>query len=453
MEKTIQQWNMLEDHDTVVLGLSGGMDSVCLFHLFRELAVLHGYRIIAVHLNHELREEAGEDEKFVKELCNFYGVELVCCSRDISQLAKEFGHGIEEQAREERYQLFEEVRIEYGAKAIALAHHREDQAETVLHHMIRGSALRGLGGMRYKRDHIIRPLLSCSKKMLETYLLEKQFKWVEDSSNRSLVYTRNRLRHQVLPLLREINPSVDKLFFETSLLLQKDEEALEALSVEWMKQYVTVYGVLGARVGYEHWEAAPFAFRARFLRKIYYVLTGCGLEKKYILQLEEQWSHCSEIDLPGGVFVRINKNCITVGSKHIKKIPYEVEMSLPGEVELEVGLIAKSSLVMREEYEKLTDEKCGNALQFHADLDKLGERLLLRNRQPKDAYKMLGAKGQSSVKKIFSAMGLGGYANQNLPVICSGTGEIVWVVGGRINSDFKVTKKTSRIVIVELLLH
>lgn len=453
LETTIRQWNLLEDYDTVVLGLSGGMDSVCLFHLMRELADLHHYRIIAVHLNHKLRAEAGEDEKFVRELCQLYEIELVSCSRDVSELAKEFGRGIEEQAREERYRLFEEVRKEYGANAIALAHHREDQAETVLHHMIRGSALRGLGGMRYKRDHIIRPLLSCSKKMLKTYLLENSYEWVEDSSNSSLAYTRNRLRHQVLPLLRDINPKVDKLFFETSLLLQKDEEALEMLSAIWMKQYVTFYGLLGARMDYAQWKSAPFAYRARFMRKIYLHLTGRGLEKKYILQLEEQLQQSSEVDLPGGVFVRVSKSCLLVGSKHNRKIPYRVEMHVPGQVELEIGLVAKSSLVEREEYEKLTDEKCGNALCFHADLDKLGETVLLRNRLPNDAYKMFGAQGQSSVKKLFSAMGLGGYATSNLPVICSNTGQIVWAVGGRVHSDFKVMEKTSRIVFVELLLH
>lgn len=453
LEEIIRQRNMLQDGDTVVLGLSGGLDSVCLFHLLRQMNKTHGYRLIAVHLNHGLRAEADADEDFVTKLCLTHGVELVSRKRDIQDLVHESGLGIEEQARNERYRLFEETRSEYGASAIALAHHREDQSETVLYHLIRGSALRGLGGMRHKRDWIIRPLLSIGKAELRTYMLAEGYEWVEDESNRDLAYTRNRLRHQILPLLRAINPSVDEQFLQTSLLLQEDEETLEALSRKWMQECATFYGRLGVSMNFTDWEAATFSFRSRFYRQAYLNLTGRGLEKKYVILMDKQLQERKLVDLPGGIFAKVSKGRLIVGSKLRRKIPYQVELETPCEMELAIGLTVRASLVDTADYYGLPEEERGSTLDFYADLQKLGEKIVLRNRTSDDAYRMLGAAGQSSVKKLFSALGLGAYASQNLPVICSPAGRIVWAAGGRIHPEYRVTQETRQIVHVELVPH
>jgi tRNA(Ile)-lysidine synthase len=453
LEEIIRQRNMLKDGDVVILGLSGGMDSVCLFHLLRQMKETHGYRLVAVHLNHGLRVEADADEAFVTELCRIHGIELISEKRDIRGLAHVSGMGIEEQARHERYLLFEEIRKEYGAYAIVLAHHREDQVETVLHHLIRGSALRGLGGMRHKRDWIIRPLLSIGKAELKAYMLAGGYDWVEDETNKDLIYTRNRLRHQILPLLRAINPSVDEQLLQTSLLLQEDEKTLEALSQVWIRKYATFYGVLGVTMSSLDWEAAPFSFRARFYQQAYLRLTGRGLEKKYVFLLENQLQERKVVDLPGGIFAKVSKGHLIVGSKVRSKIPYQLELELPGEKELAIGMTLRARLVESAVYFGLSEEERGSTISFYADLQKLGEKLVLRNRTTKDAYRMFASVGESTVKKLFSGLGLGAYASQNLPVICSLTGKIVWVAGGRIRQEYRVTKETKEIVHVELFSH
>ena len=221
----MQVHQMVRSGDRVAVGLSGGADSVCLLHLLWQLQEELGIKVRAVHVNHGLRPEAEAEEQWVRALCEQLGIPLQCFRVDVKKRMREEGLSTEEAARLERYAAFERAE----ADKIALAHHRRDQAETVLLHLLRGSGLRGLGGIRPVRGRYIRPLLEEDPEELRRYNREQGLDWQEDASNESLAYQRNRIRHELLPYLREhFNPGVEKLLSGMARQLQEDEAQLAA---------------------------------------------------------------------------------------------------------------------------------------------------------------------------------------------------------------------------------
>ncbi len=197
---------MIDRGDTVVVGVSGGADSVCLLHFLSTIRGEYDIVLKAVHINHGIRgEEAERDEIFVKSLCEKLCVELFTFHRDVPSLAKEFGLGIEECGRRVRYEAFSSL----NADKIAVAHTSSDNFETVLFNLIRGTSLTGISGIKPKRDKIIRPLINITRSEVEDYCAENELDYIIDSTNLSTEYTRHKIRHNVIPILKSINPSAE----------------------------------------------------------------------------------------------------------------------------------------------------------------------------------------------------------------------------------------------------
>ena len=226
----IEQNNMLTDCERVVVGLSGGADSVCL------LMVLKGYierrhlqtELCAVHVNHGIRQEAGDDEEFARALCERMGVEFMAYHIDAAGLAKQLGMSVEEAGRKERYRIFNEACKGRNAR-IAVAHHMNDQAETVLMNLSRGTSLKGIGGIRPVRDNIIRPLLSVTRAEVEEVLKDFNQPYVTDATNLCNDYTRNSLRNVVIPYMTEkVNAHTVENIADAAEELQKNFDFIEA---------------------------------------------------------------------------------------------------------------------------------------------------------------------------------------------------------------------------------
>ena len=196
-----QQINL--NGEKVIIGLSGGMDSVCLFHILKDL----GVSLEAVHVNHQIRgEEAKRDEQFVKNLCARYNIPFHGYRYDVPKISREKHLSEEEAGRMVRKEAFARVMKEQGAGYVALAHHGNDRAETFLFHLSRGTGVKGLGSMKPVQGTIIRPLLWAERKEIEQYVQEKGYEFVEDATNSQTEYTRNKIRHEIIPALEEINP-------------------------------------------------------------------------------------------------------------------------------------------------------------------------------------------------------------------------------------------------------
>ena len=235
----IEENRLLETGDKVIVAVSGGADSVSLLHLFISVKELYHLSVFAYHFNHMIRgEEADRDERFVRELCQKWNVPLYEAKADVPYHAARSGESVELCGRRLRYEAMPKLP---GAK-IATAHHLNDNTETVLMNLVRGSGIAGLGGIPVQRDNIIRPLLSCSRKEIEAYCAENGLEYVTDSTNLSDEYTRNKLRLNVLPLLREMNPSLDEGVQRMASVMRDADDYLNKISNRELKKSRTDYG-------------------------------------------------------------------------------------------------------------------------------------------------------------------------------------------------------------------
>lgn len=228
---------------TVLCALSGGRDSTVLLHVLLRLGTQQGFAVCAAHFNHRLRESAERDEAFVRTHCASLGVPLTVESGDVSAFARKSGRSIEDAARELRYGFLQRTARETGADFIATGHHRVDNAETLLLHLLRGSGLKGLGGIPFARGNILRPLLDTDRAEIDNCIAEQNLPYVEDETNSDISYTRNRIRLELLPLLEEIAPGSVSRIADTAALLRYDEAFLQQQAENRMDADPTILSV------------------------------------------------------------------------------------------------------------------------------------------------------------------------------------------------------------------
>lgn len=234
----INEYDMIRDGDAVVAGVSGGADSVCLLILLAEYKKGHPFTLIAAHVHHGLRENADGDEAYVKELCERLHVPLKILHIDAKSEAERLGVSVEEAGRIKRYEFFRE--ISKGGK-IAVAHHRDDLCETMLFQMFRGSGISGLRGILPVSGEIIRPLLSLSREEIEAYLKEEGISWRTDESNEELIFARNRIRHEILPVAEEICAGAKEHMAESAARLREIEEYIKARAEAEKNKYLVYF--------------------------------------------------------------------------------------------------------------------------------------------------------------------------------------------------------------------
>lgn len=235
----MQKLHMTNPGDKVLVGLSGGADSVCLFYVLLALQDELGVSLEAVHINHMLRESALRDEEFVRRLCERERVPVHVLRTDVSAMARENRMSTEEAGRKVRYDFFAETAQKTGAKKIAVAHHMDDQAETILFHLCRGTGVDGLSGISPVRDNIIRPLLSVSRADVESYLSEIKADYMTDETNAQTAYSRNRIRHKVLPVLeKEVCEGAAKHIARTGQIVLEAKDYLQEQVLKTVSGYV-----------------------------------------------------------------------------------------------------------------------------------------------------------------------------------------------------------------------
>lgn len=268
--------------DRYVLAFSGGADSVALTLAALELHKLNSsYDFVAVHVEHGLRgEESLRDMEFVETFCKDHDLSCVVKRVDVPARVQLTGDSVEKAARDLRYRALLNVTVHYAAKKIVTAHHANDQAETILLHLVRGSGLRGLGGMHKESSLVVRPFLGFAKQELVEYCRAHGATWVEDSSNSDTEFSRNYLRSEVVPLLEKLNPALVQNLCQTALSLQEDEELLEDFAENVLKKRVE-----GDVLRTDDWSKLPLAVRKRVIK--------LWLQKYYA---EPNWTHISNVD-------------------------------------------------------------------------------------------------------------------------------------------------------------
>lgn len=273
-----EKYQMFSSEDCVIAGISGGADSVCLLLVLLELQKEIGFDVVAVHVNHGLRgKEADADEAFVKRFCAERGVTLETYQADVASIAKERKQSTEEAGREVRREFFEQARVKHGGTKIVLAHHQNDNAETFLFRLARGTGLKGLGGMAPVKEHFVRPLLCVDRGEIEAYLTEHDIAYCTDISNESDEYARNRIRNHVIPFMQtELNAKTICHMNETMEQMRLIQDYLEQQAERHLAECVS-QRECGYLLAEEQYREVPEVLKPLLLKRV--LVTICQKEK------------------------------------------------------------------------------------------------------------------------------------------------------------------------------
>lgn len=431
VKKYIAENDLLKPHDTVIVGVSGGADSMALL----DILILLGYRCIAAHCNFHLRgEESDGDAAFVKKWCEDNDIEFIAVDFDTHQFAADKKISIEMAARELRYNWFEMVRQQFHADCIAVAHHKDDSIETVLLNLIRGTGIKGLTGISPKNGRVVRPLLGVTREEIEHYLRERTIGYVTDKTNNEDIYTRNFIRINILPKLQEINPSVKDAIYRTSQNLTEAEKVYQSAINEQIKNVFRDNII----------DIAALKKTPSPLSVLFELLSPMGFHPSVIEDIAESLDAVS-----GKIFYAENLRLIKDRNSFIlDAMPEKIEQSesvfidkVTQEITLPIHL--KISIEAPHQIKK------SNRF-LYADADKLSFPLELRKWQPGDWFIPFGMKGKKKLSDFFTDRKLNLKEKENAWVLLSGK-NIVWVVGRRPDNRFRVTEHTKSVLKIELM--
>lgn len=236
--ETINKYHLIEENDYIVLGVSGGPDSTCLFHVFLELQKQIKFKFVVCHINHQIREEAILDEQYVENMCKIHNIPFFVKREQVIDIAKKQKIGTEEMGRKIRYEFFNEILKQQNANKIATAHTKNDLSETVLMNLLRGTGLSGLKGIEPKRENkYIRPLIECEKQEIDEYCKEKRLEPKIDKTNFENIYTRNKIRNKLIPYLKEeFNPNIIESLARMSEIISNEDKYIENLTKKYYNE-------------------------------------------------------------------------------------------------------------------------------------------------------------------------------------------------------------------------
>jgi tRNA(Ile)-lysidine synthase len=421
----------------LLVAVSGGPDSVALLDLLRRLAPIHALRLTVAHIDHTLRPESAEEARFVRALAQEWGLG-VCVERvDVPARVRQTGESVEEAARALRYAALRGMAATVGADRIVTGHTADDQAETVLMRVLRGTGVAGLAGIPARRDAIVRPLLPLWRTDIEAYLTAHALPSRLDPSNASLAFTRNRLRHELLPTL-EANyaPGVRARLVTLAGLARADDEALAGWA---SREYATRRQAHPEGVAIDLGADLPPAVRGRLWRMALAEVRGDlqGIGAAHLRELEALASG-QVASLPGVQVIReAARLVITRGARDLPPLPL-TPLPLPGEVvRLDLGWRLRAEPATR------TGSWGGGDIAV-LDADAVAEALAVRGWEPGDRYQPLGAPGRRSLQDLFVDAKVPRRYRARVPVVVDARG-IVWLAGFRPAERVKVQPTTSRL--------
>ena len=420
-----REYDLLPSGGHVLCAVSGGADSVCLLHWLSRLRAQYGFVLTAAHYNHNLRgDESRRDEEFVRSFVSKCcpDVTLIVGSGDVSARAAQDKAGIEETAREMRYAFLRETARSVGAQVIATAHNADDNAETVLLHLIRGSGLRGLTGIPPRRDNIVRPLLTTQRADIEEYLRVYGLPHVEDSSNADERFARNRVRRQLLPLLRDMQPQVISHMGQTARLLAQDEEYLTDKVRQALPAPQDIPGGLSAHA--PAIAAQPDALATRMVRLLLDKLTGDGgrcaaTHLHAVVSLCRGDTPSAQISLPSGIVARRSYDRLElVRGENTQELTC-APLPLPGQLALPWGVITARRMTY--------EANAQTPHSFYLSCAKVEDGLSVRSRRTGDVLSRPGRPGRT-LKKILIDEKVPRHLRDSVPVLDCG-GRVAAVAG------------------------
>ena len=439
--------HMVREQDVVVAGVSGGADSVCLFFQLLEYKKIVPFTLAVVHVNHMIREDAAADEEYVKNLCEKYEIPFHAYRIDIQKIAKENNFSTEEAGRIARYEAFTNTIRMYGEMGkIAVAHNQNDNAETMLFHLFRGSKSTGLSGILPVRDNIIRPILCLDRTEIENYLTHQNISWCIDSTNAENTYTRNKIRNTILPYAeKEICINATKHVAEAAQDMADLREYLQEvtsrayeLSVEKAEDKILVKK--------DAFLSLPEYIKGQLILRVLEELTPHrkDLEAVHVDAIKNLFSKegSKQIDLPYGLCASCSYGDVILGKKEASEVP---EFVFPMETGTEITLFDGWKAVCRvfdKEKDRIIPEK---PYTKWFDYDKITSQAVFRNRRQKDYLTINSSMQKKKLKDYFITEKVPAQ-NRDSCILLADESHIMWVVGMRISEAYKVTEHTKQIL-------
>ena len=423
VQKFIEEKKLFNLQDKILVALSGGADSVALLRVLLSL----GYTCECAHCNFHLRGlESDRDEAFVRQLCEKQGIPLHVTHFDTSAYAKEHYISIEMAARELRYEWFEHIRKEIGASAIAVAHHRDDSVETFLLNLMRGAGINGLKGIPVKNGLIVRPLLSVSREDILDYLQAIHQDFVTDSTNMEDEYMRNKIRLNIIPVMKEVNPSIMETIQETTFRFSEisniyRQDRTEAIARKVISTSPDMFRISLADVLEDlaplsllHEVLFPKGFNASQIQDIYRSLSSSQSGKLFF---STEWEVLRDREY---IWIK-------------KKAPAQ---SIP-EIKMDEVNRTPSFVIPRDKHIACLDA------------DKIKQPLTIRKWERGDKFVPLGMKGKKNVSDYLTDKKFSLFQKENQYVVCCGD-DIVWLVNERTDHRYRITESTQRIMLIQI---
>ena len=436
---TVLQYNMLQSGDSVVVGLSGGADSCALLCFLCALREKMDLKVYACHINHQLRgEEADRDESFTVMLCKRFGVPLFVLHKDVGAEAQRLKIGTEQCGREVRYSFFQEKASELYAK-IATAHTASDNAETVLFNMTRGSGLAGLCGIPPVRGNIIRPLISCTREETEAYCRENSIDYVTDSTNLTREYTRNKLRLDVMPVLRRINPSFESSVCGMTWHLREAQEYLD-LQAEAALDAARVSGGYSTE-GLAGMHKAVFSAAVRKLCAKYELIP----ESKHIELMRKIVYNSGAVEIREGIYAVSGQGIFRITKQKEAPAGYEQPFD-PDAPPFFCGKSFTLAVMDIAEYEKV--KKIGKKLfQDALDYDKIPLTSVFRTKQSGDVFSLPFRNVTKPVRKLFTEMKIPKENRSSVLLLADGS-RVLWISAVGPCAQCMVSSSTRRVLLI-----
>ncbi len=472
----IREHCLVSGQRRLVVAVSGGQDSVCLLHILAKLQETLNVKLHVAHLNHQLRgAESEADAQYVSHLAHQLGIPATIEQRDVKAYQARQRTSLEEAAREVRYTFLSEVAKSTGANCVAVGHTTDDHIETILMHLIRGSGTRGLRGLqpssRWQSSGsgftVIRPLLQVSRQETAAYCQNHQLIPRIDASNLSLSPLRNRIRHQLMPLLQSYNPRVAEALLRTARIAGDDLAFLD-------KESARLWGRIAQRQGEtiildkEGFLKLPPALKRHLLRAAIEGLLGSlkDIETRHIEEIMAALTKPAgkKLSLPGGLVFAIEYNQYLLGVDPAALSPFpilsdEFVLKIPGETlfpgwRVEATAISPSVVKGKPEGAVAPSETIkgmeliNDNFTAYFDLDKTGDRVVVRHYQPGDRFQPLGMSQPKKLGEFMIDAKIPHAWRQRVPIVCSPQ-YILWVVGWRIDDRVKVTENTKQVLCLE----
>lgn len=462
---------MLDIGDGLVVAVSGGPDSVALLAILKQMSSDYKLRLVVAHLNHGLRPgPADEEEAFVHRLSERLGLVCESSKKDITSLSRRRKMSVEETAREERYLFLEEIMRKHQAVKIALGHHAQDQAETVLMNLLRGSGREGLKGMRPVREEIyIRPLLGISRKEIEDYLKRENLPYLVDFSNADENRSRNRIRHQLIPELKaRYNPCLEENLCRTAEILEREDDYLKGMVEKLIADQQILRVDTAKREMLLDIPTCLSLHEALQSRLIKHLLLSHARKKQGIGYIHvrdvEALMRCKQsgglLHLPFGTEVRREYDLLVIGRrkepsrgpkpairKHGDALTRQPEtgmeigdISMPGRIQMDAQKMALSF-----DFVEKQALRFGDSRTVYMDYARIIPPLTLRTPQPGDRIQPLGMSGTKKLKHYFIDRKIPARQRAQTPLLVD-RHSVVWIIGQQISDRVKITDKTAKIL-------